>query len=208
LPDPRKSYHHGDLANALVEVATAIISEVGIENLSLREVARRAGVSPGAPFRHFPTREALLAAIAGRAMQRLVEAVDAGLVTADADDPLAGIEAVGLAYLEWVRANPTHFAVISQRALIALSDEARQGNGAIRERMLHLLITARSNGQMRQDADIETVLLSCRALVYGLGRMFVDGHFPEWQPEGDPFDRMRQSLSDFIRSLRAQVSPD
>lgn len=207
MPDSTRAYHHGDLSNALIEAATALISEAGIQGLSVREVARRAGVSPGAPFRHFPTKDALLAAVAGRAMQRLVEAVDAGLASAE-DDPLAGIEAVGLAYLEWVRANPTQFAVISQRSLVGLAGDARKSNDAIRERMLDLLTRARSGGQMRQDADIETVLLSCRALVYGLGRMFTDGHFPEWQPEGDPFDRMRQSLKDFVLNLRSRSGRD
>ncbi len=205
MTETAKAYHHGDLANSLVDVATTLICEVGAEHLSMREVARRAGVSPGAPFRHFATRDALLAAVASRAMQRLVEAVDANLVAAD-DDPLAGIEAIGMAYLDWVRTNPTHFAVISQRTLVGLAGEARQSNDAIRQRMIELLEMSRNRGQLRQDADIETVLLSCRALVYGLGRMLIDGHFPEWQPEGNPVDLMERSLKDFIQSLRSDTA--
>ena len=48
----------------------------------------------------------------------------------------------------------------------------------------------------------EVVLLSCRALVYGLSRMLIDGHFPEWCPQGDPLHWMRQSVDHFIRDLR------
>ncbi|WP_225766920.1 TetR/AcrR family transcriptional regulator [Inquilinus sp. Marseille-Q2685] len=57
-------YHHGDLRRALVTAAREILEEAGPESLSLRDVARRVGVSHNAPYRHFPTRQALLAAVA------------------------------------------------------------------------------------------------------------------------------------------------
>lgn len=206
MQDDPKTYHHGDLPNALIAAATAIIAETGAETLSVREVARRAGVSPGAPFRHFPTRDALLAAVAAQAMQRLADAVQARQAAMD-DDPLAQIEAIGMAYLAWAHQNPAQFGVISQRKLVELDTRSRHLNDAIRARMQALLTMAQARGQMRDDADPDTVLLSCRALVYGLARMFVDGHFPEWRPEGDPPDWMRRSLKQFIRDLR-RAGPD
>lgn len=196
-----KSYHHGDLPKALIEAASTIITQSGIEALSVRDVARKVGVSPGAPFRHFPTRDALLAAVATQAMDRLAQAVQDRQLASDAD-PLEQIRMIGLAYIEWAVENPAHFAIISQRNLVPLIDGARKGNDVIRDRMLALLTLARSNEQMRPDADPETVLLSCRALVYGLSRMLIDGHFPEWCPDGDPCNWMRQSLDHFIRDLR------
>ncbi len=202
MTEDTKSYHHGDLANAMVQAATAIIAEAGVESLSVREVARRVGVSAGAPFRHFPTRDALLAAVAAQAMERLAEAVSAGALAAG-DDPLSQIEAIGLAYIDWAQANPTHFAIVSNRALVGLAGAPRDRNDLIRDRMLALLVAAKAEGRMRPDADPQTVLLSCRALVYGLCRMFVDGHFPEWQPEGDPRQWMERALRDFIASLRS-----
>lgn len=201
MSDDARSYHHGDLPNALIAAATAIISQSGVESVSVREVARRAGVSPGAPFRHFPTRDALLAAVAAQAMERLAEAVRAEQAGTD-HDPLGQIEAIGLAYLTWAQANPAHFRVVSQRTLVDLDGRSRRLNDEIRARMLALLTMAKSGGQIRRDVDVETVLLSCRALVYGLARMFVDGHFPEWRPEGDPSDWMKRSLAQFIRDLR------
>lgn len=194
-------YHHGDLPRALIAAASSIISESGIEALSVRDVARRVGVSPGAPFRHFPTRDALLAAVAEQAMERLTLAVQAGQLASD-DDPLEQVRLIGCAYIGWVTENPTHFAVISQRNLVPLEDAARSRNDAIRDRMLALLKMAHSNGQMRKAADPQTVLLSSRALVYGLSRMLIDGHFPEWCPEGDPRRWMQHSLDHFIRDLR------
>ena len=55
-----KPYHHGDLRRVLIEAALALAEEGGIEQISVREAARRAGVSPGAPFRHFESRDALM----------------------------------------------------------------------------------------------------------------------------------------------------
>src|SRR5215470_4643684 len=61
---PARKYHHGDLRRALVDAALAIVERAGPGALSLRELARRAGVSHAAPYRHFESREALLAALA------------------------------------------------------------------------------------------------------------------------------------------------
>lgn len=198
-----KSYHHGDLPKALIEAASAIIAESGIEGLSVRDVARKVGVSPGAPFRHFPTRDALLAAVAEQAMERLSQAVQAGQLVTDCD-PLEQIRMIGHAYIGWALENPTHFVVISQRSAVPLVNGTRDRNDTIRHRMLTLLIKAKASKQLRPDADPETVLLSCRALVYGLIRMLVDGHFPEWCADGDPGNWMRQSVDQFIRDLRHQ----
>ena len=62
--EPERTYHHGQLGPALRESARAILEAEGLEGLSLRSVARRAGVSHAAPYRHYPSREALLADLA------------------------------------------------------------------------------------------------------------------------------------------------
>src|SRR5579872_7133650 len=65
-----KPYHHGDLRRALIDAGFRLVEEGGVEQLSMREAARRAGVSPGAPFRHFDSREALVTAVAIEAQRR------------------------------------------------------------------------------------------------------------------------------------------
>ena len=65
-----KPYHHGDLRRVLIDAALQLVGEGGAEAVSVREAARRAGVSPGAPFRHFPSREALMSAVAEEAQRR------------------------------------------------------------------------------------------------------------------------------------------
>src|SRR5256885_14536758 len=96
----RDTYHHGDLRNALIDVALTQIAVEGARALSLREVARAAGVSHTASYRHFPNKESLLAAIAEQGFVMLGDAVGAA-VQAHPDDPLAALQASGVAYVEF-----------------------------------------------------------------------------------------------------------
>src|SRR3954471_23572746 len=86
-PAPRrapaeKPYHHGDLRRVLVDAAFDLVGEAGAGAVSVREAARRAGVSPGAPFRHFSSRDALLAAVAEEAQRRFRAEIDKALAKA------------------------------------------------------------------------------------------------------------------------------
>src|SRR5271154_7271500 len=83
------SYHHGDLRRALVDAAAQLVSCCGPTAVSLREVARIVGVSHNAPYRHFPTREALLAAVAAYGFELLFEGMSKIEDTAAPEQQLA-----------------------------------------------------------------------------------------------------------------------
>ena len=87
--DKKKSYHHGDLRRALIEAALQVIREDGIRGLTLRETARRAGVSHAAPAYHFKDLSGLLAAVAQKGFEDLYAAMTSAAEAEDADDPLA-----------------------------------------------------------------------------------------------------------------------
>jgi len=94
-----KRYHHGDLAPSLRQAALAILEEEGLQALSLRSVARRAGVSHAAPYRHYPSREALLADVACEGLAQLrAELAQAGSTPGDRADRIVRI---GGAYLRF-----------------------------------------------------------------------------------------------------------
>ena len=96
---PRKPYHHGHLEETLLETAIQLIGEVGPAGFTLREVARRAGVSHNAPYRHFADREKLLAAVAAQGFRELTQAMrDA---TQGQAEPLDRLKVAGLAYIEF-----------------------------------------------------------------------------------------------------------
>lgn len=201
----RTSYHHGNLVEALIAVTVEIIEERGVEHVSVREAAKRAGVSPGAPFQHFRSKSALLTAVAEQAMGRLREAVAAAQSDADANGPIAVLEAIGQGYLRWALANPTHFEIMNSRTLIDFeaSDSLRTQNEAIRQRMFELLAQARGRGQLVEGLDVNYIVLTARALVYGLARMAIDGHFPRWHPSEPPPQAMRHALHLFIIQISA-----
>ena len=111
---PPKSERPVDLREACVAEALAIIAGEGLEALSLREVARRLGVSHQAPYKHFASRDHILAEIVRRAFDSFAAALDA---RARADDPVADCFAMGRAYLDYARANPLHYRLMFGDAL-------------------------------------------------------------------------------------------
>lgn len=76
---PQKNYHHGDLKNALIKAGVEILSKEGIEGLSLRKVAQRAGVSHSAPYSHFPDKHSLIAAISTEGFHQLYSQLEAAI---------------------------------------------------------------------------------------------------------------------------------
>lgn len=208
-PANSRSFRHGNLVEALIAATIEIIEESGVESVSLREASRRAGVSAGAPFRHFSSKKALMTAVAEQAMGRLTEAVRAARERAGDDDPLAGLEAVGQGYLRWAVDNPTHFAIVSSRSLIDFegSEILTRQNAAIRDMMVELIEAARRQGRISSATSTDHAVLTSRALVYGLARMAVDGHFPEWHPDEPPPQAMSRALHLFITQISARAGP-
>jgi len=107
-----RKYHHGDLQRALVDAAVALIGEGELGTLSLREVARRAGVTPAAPYHHFRDKTELLAAVAQEGFLALGEHMDAALVGIPARNARRRIAALGRAYLEFARERHAHYRVM------------------------------------------------------------------------------------------------
>jgi AcrR family transcriptional regulator len=198
-----KPYHHGDLKRVLIDAALGLVEEGGAEAVSVREAARRAGVSPGAPFRHFPSRVALLTAVAEEAQRRFRAEIEAALSEAPAGDPLARFRSFGLAYLRWAMRNPAHFEIISSGRFFD-HDKATglsQDNAELIGMTERLLADAFGKGQLRV-ADLRRVQIAGRALVYGFARMNIDGHLPRWGVADDDAERTAEAILDlFIEGI-------
>lgn len=107
----RSSYHHGRLRETLVAHGVLLLAQKGIEGLSLRTLARKAGVSPAAPYRHFKNAQALAEAIAAEGFGRLRSA----MLETMADPQLAErtpLERIGFGYLRFAQRNPDHFQLM------------------------------------------------------------------------------------------------
>ncbi|MCW5634371.1 MAG: TetR/AcrR family transcriptional regulator [Rubrivivax sp.] len=110
-PARRDAYHHGALREALIEATEALLAERGTEGFSLREVARRSGVSPAAPAHHFGSAEGLLAAVATLAFDGLTEALRAGNARGGSD-PVARLKEQGLGYVGFALRHPGRFGLM------------------------------------------------------------------------------------------------
>ena len=205
-PKPRQSYHHGNLRQALIDAALALLEEGGVEALSVRSAAQRAGVSPGAPFRHFASRTALLTALAEEATSQLRQRVEAAVQEAAHAAPLARFTSLGQAYLGWACEHPAQFRVVSDRRLIDFdgSERLQADNEAIRQLMGRLL-----NDGVAPGIDVRLAQLTARALAYGLARMACDGHLDEWTASGPGGgEAMSAALSFFVQLLEGGPSAD
>ena len=112
----RTGYHHGNLREALIEAALALIPESGPLGFTFAEAARQAGVSPAAPYRHFRDRDELLANVALRGFERfaivLQQAWDDGR-----PQPFAALDRLGKAYLEFARAEPAYYSAMFEAGI-------------------------------------------------------------------------------------------
>jgi AcrR family transcriptional regulator len=152
------TYHHGDLRAALVRAAEEILEEQGLAALSIREAARRAGVSHNAPYRHFPDRDSLLAELAAEGFRRLGAELAAH----------SGRE-MGEAYVRFALAQPERF-----RLMFNVKREAAQ------ETYAKLVSAFREEGAL---ADPEKAAAAAWSLVHGLAQLLLDGHFPDQDRE-------------------------
>ena len=113
MAEPQKTrYHHGNLAEALMEAGEAALNELGAHKLTLRECARRAGVSHAAPTHHFGNRTQFLSALAERGYRRLARVVIEGRAAVDPEDLDAQLLATAEAYVGFAQENPELFRLM------------------------------------------------------------------------------------------------
>jgi len=168
----KAAYHHGDLRRALLDAALRLIDEQGLQALSLREVARRAGVTHGAPYHHFADRASLLATLAEDGFELLVAAMKSEQAKSRPaqDERLA---AVGRGYVAFALAHPAYFKVMFRPEL----SEGRPlyTGGARAYEVLVESVTALQRANRARAIDRDLLVLSSWSLVHGLASLWLDG---------------------------------
>ncbi|MBN8233194.1 TetR/AcrR family transcriptional regulator [Corallococcus macrosporus] len=194
------AYHHGHLREALIAAALRLIGSG--EDVNLREAARLVGVSPGAPFRHFRDKAALLAAVAEETMRRFRREVGGALDAAPAT-PAARIHAMAMAYLRFALGESAYFRAFARAGELGFfdSDFYKKENQETLDSLDRLILEGQQRGEVAS-GDLRIVHLASRAFVYGLGRMYVEGHFARMGlGEEDPLAVAQQALSVFEQGL-------
>lgn len=181
---PRKSssakvstYHHGDLRNALVTAGRNVLERDGMAKLSLREVARVIGVSHGAPLHHFPSKEALLIAIAADGFRTLRDVMREATAQ-HTEDPLDQFRASAIAYVRFMHDHP-HLMRLMLGGLIPSSYADPELKSASRECMNVLVETVKAAQAANHviGGDPMRLAFAAWANVHGTSVLVLEGHY-------------------------------
>lgn len=168
-----KPYHHGDLRQALLDASLALIAEEGFGALSLREVARRAGVTHAAPYRHFADKEALLAAVAEEGFRAMTTRMKERM--APEKTPEGRLEACGVAYVLFAMEHPSHFRVMFGPHFTQPPDLSAAGEAVDSFGLLLGAISECQRAGVVRAGEPRVLALACWSLVHGLASLLVDG---------------------------------
>jgi AcrR family transcriptional regulator len=173
-PEP---YHHGNLRATLLETAQTLVGEVGVDGFSLRELARRANVSPAAPYHHFKDKAALIQALAKESQERLGAASQAALE--GITHPVLRLSALGVAYVLYAFEHPSEFRIMFRRELPSPLEPGQDHTPDPAFMLLRqALIECRDAKCIPiNDSEHELYLatINAWALVHGLATLIIDG---------------------------------
>lgn len=156
-------YHHGDLSGTILQAAAELLEEQGLDGLRVRELARRAKVSHNAPYRHFPDRDSLLAALAADGFARLGRAQQEARAA-------GGLKAMGEAYVRFALAHPQRFRLMFGGAV-------RIGaHPALREVATKVFdgLSGALSGELAQAAGARDASIAAWAMVHGLANLMLE----------------------------------
>jgi len=184
----RGTYHHGDLRKTLVSLALGALEESGLESISLRQLAIRAGVSGMAPYRHFPDKAALLEAVAEFGFSELLDQLR---VVDDPADPRKAIIAFGVVYVRFACSRPNLF-----RLMFGGPPPTPDAKLEVNPASTFALFSARV-AQLAPPSVRQTAFLACWSIVHGLACLIVSGRIRGAPP--DPLETARR-LGEMILS--------
>ncbi|MEW6401410.1 MAG: TetR/AcrR family transcriptional regulator [Chloroflexota bacterium] len=196
---PKKNYHHGDLKNSLVSAAITILAKEGVAGMTLRKVARKAGVSHAAPYAHFSDKQALIAAISTEGFRRIYSAMD-NAIACYPDDPLDQLVAAAWAYVQFGFNDPDHFKVTFSSVLEKEKDypafvEISQQTFS---RVVGIVAACQRTGILR-DGPPEVLAVGIWAQLHGLVSLLIEGQISHTiLDEHSPREIFVKTLSQFL----------
>jgi AcrR family transcriptional regulator len=187
----KETYHHGDLKAVILSQAATLVAERGADGISLRELARAAGVSHAAPAHHFTDRRGLFTALATEGFQLLASALThARPKFVDA----------ARAYVRFALEHPGHYEVMWDRSLYDESDPALAAAEAAAGAELNRGVGTLNDAKAK--AAPEDAALAAWALVHGFSLLWLNGAVAGRSPDADPIDtaeRIARMLFDDAR---------
>ncbi len=177
----RRPYHHGNLKDALLEAALELIAELGPQAFTLREVARRAGVSHNAPYRHFREKDELLAAVAAQGFERLTQAMNES--ASHGKTALERWQLSGEGYIAFALRWPQHFFVMFDSGFdLANYPECAAPSKSAFNALLHFIEDAQAEGALAA-GDPQPLALTSWSAVHGLAKLAISNRLPMQRAE-------------------------
>lgn len=170
-------YHHANLRKTLLDAAVVLIGEVGPRAFTLREVARRAGVSHNAPYRHFASKDELLVAVAAEGFDRLAEVMTKSM--AAADSARERLVLCGCGYVDFALRWPHHLLVMFDLPVTerqCAKKEQALGENAFRV-LLDCILAAQQSGDL-PPGDPLPLAWRAWSLVHGIAKLAISGNLP------------------------------
>ncbi len=203
MPVTRASYHHGALREALLTVSLRLIEAEGIGAVSLRRVAREAGVSPAAPYHHFPDRAALLAALSAQGFQLLAGGLAAA--RAAADSPVRALTAMIRAYVAFAQQNPAYFRLMFRPEL---SESHKHPDAKAAEDAASACLEETVADCVRAGvipaAQADELAITAWSLGHGMASLWLDGELQD--SHHDP-DILAAKITGFLESILTAAPP-
>jgi len=200
------TYHHGDLRRALLDTAVKVVEKDGVSALTLQTLARRAGVSSGAPYHHFESREQLLAEIAQEGLALLVQEMARASAEAGTD-ARSHLEGLGRGYVRFALSHRGHFRVMFRPELRQLLGKgANKGLGDGLAILRQAIVRCQEEGSAHQGDPAPLVLLAWSA-VHGASHLWIDGSLGEEQLVKDG-EALAATIASALTALLSSAAGD
>jgi AcrR family transcriptional regulator len=194
---------HGDLRSELLREGMMLLDDQGIESVTIRAVARNAGVAHSAPANHFSSRKALLTAIAAKIFADLAEqTVDA--VRDAVNAPEQAIHAFAETWFQFAFDTPNRYQLLWRRELI---DQQDPGLAREMDRVYSTLLSSLRQGQVNCRVDTETNAIAIWSMIHGYISMRLDGNLVAAEDSVSKLPRSKAILFSLIDGIYGRVSP-
>lgn len=195
------------LRERILQASLALIEEEGLGALSMREVARRAGVSHQAPYYYFADREAILGAIAEQGFSMLRDAVAAVVADGSQGPPYAVFFAAGEAYIRFAFAHPAHFRLMFRPELVAPERHpSMKAEGDRACNVFYEIVRDAVQAGIPAEPSLDALFLTYWSLGHGFACLALDGPLDVVMPGAERETQLRDVLATFRRMIEASVS--
>lgn len=200
-----QSYHHGNLRRVLIDTAVEIISEQETKDLSLRKIAKRAGVSHAAPYRHFKDKNAILAAVARQGFDMMLRKTQERIARSRGNE-LDHFAICGLSYIDFALNFSSHYRVMFGTRVenSYFSEELKPESIPVFKLLRDIIMVCQVKGLLKA-GDPQEMAIAAWSIVHGFAMLRIDHHIPD---QGMDKKKLRELQRSVVLTLYFGLRPE